>query len=355
MFVANIFQTVIIEMGKRMNKSEYYMDWESKGKKRSIQHIIGEKGVSILKDIFPDEWAVREYSPDYGIDLDVELFEYLGDGKYRTRGEHVLFQVKGTERICKKVIKLYSRMNVEKEYKKIESDFCMMEVVQYAIDTDLLITVERMGSAVPVLLCVVDVVNRTAYCVCLNDYIEKILIPENPDFLNQKSVTINIPVRNCVNTEEGKHIIEWYGKRAKLYAFFNKVHYQLGELNYSSNIEYEKLTDHFFKILCRLDVWSAVDYFPALGIVKEEVDYYLEHNITKMGDEVIKTMIERGEDVDSPMYEGTYCVGEVSFKEIQFTQSLHILWERLCNVANIFEENAKEAFLPSYFSDLISY
>ncbi len=338
-----------------MATSEYYIDRESKGKKRSKQHITGEKGVSILKELFPDEWAVREYTPDYGIDLDVELFDDLGDEVYRTKGEHILFQVKGTEKLDKKTLKLYSQMNVGNEYKEDKSGYCTMEVVQYSVDTDLLTTIERMGSAVPVLLCVVDIENREAYCVCLNDYIEKILIPAKPDFYNQKTVTINIPMENRVSTDTGKHIIEWYGKRAKLYAFFNKVHCQLGELNSSSNKEYEKLTDHFLKILCRLDVWSAVDYFPALKIVKEDIDYYLEHHSTKMGDKALKAMIERGEDVDSAIYEGTYCVGEVSFIVANLTQSLHVLWEQLCNVADIFEENTKEAFLPSYFSKLISY
>ncbi len=338
-----------------MTTSEYYIDWESKGKKRPKQHIIGDKGVSILKELFPDEWAVREYTPDYGIDLDVELFDDLGNEVYRTKGEHILFQVKGTEKLDKKTIKLYSRMNVEKVYKKDKSEYCTMEVVQYSVDTDLLTTIERMGSAVPVLLCVVDIENKEAYCVCLNDYIEKILIPAKPDFYNQKNVTINIPVENRVSTETGKRIIEWYGKRAKLYAFFNIVHYQLEELNYNSNQEYVKLTNHFLKIICRLDVWSAVDYFPALKIAKENIDYYLEHHNTKMGDEMLKSMIEKGEDVDSAIYEGTYCVGEVSFREVNLTQSLHILWEQLCNVANIFEENTKEAFLPSYYSNLISY
>ena len=337
-----------------MANFEYYIDRKRKGKKRPKQHIIGEKGVEILIELFPNEWAVREYMPDYGIDLDVELFDDLGNNVYMTKGEHVLFQVKGTEKLNKKKIKLYSRMNVEKEHQEDKTDYCTMEVIQYSIDTDLLVTVEKMGSAVPVLLCVVDIGNKEAYCVCLNDYIEKIIVPEKPDFYNQETVMINIPIENCVNTDMGKRLIEWYGKRAKLYAFFNKVNYQLRELNYSSNIEYEKLTEHFLKILCRLDVWSAVDYFPALKCAKEEIDYYLEHHNTKMGDKILNNKIARGEDIDSKIYEGTYCVGEVSFKEVILTQSLHLLWEHLCTIADIFEEDTKEAFLPSYFSSLIS-
>lgn len=337
-----------------MDGAEYYVDWTTKGKKRPTQHITGEKGVSILKDIFPDEWAVREYTPDYGIDLDVELFDNLGNKVYVTRGEHVLFQVKGTEELNKKTIKLYLQTNVEKTYKEDKKKYCTMEVVQYSIDTALLSTVERMGSAVPVLLCVVDTIRRDAYCVCLNDYIEKVLIPENPEYHNQKTVTINIPIENCINGDGGKPLIEWYGKRAKLYTFFNKVHYQLGELNYASDLRYEELTSHFLKILCRLDVWSAGDYFPALRTVKEDIDYYLEHRATSMEEEMLKTKIEEGEDVDSAIYEATYCSGEVSFKHANSIQALHRLWESLCNVADIFEEDAKEAFLPTYFSKEIS-
>lgn len=191
--------------------------------------------------------------------------------------------------------------------------------------------------------------------MCLNDYIEKIIIPAKPDFYNQKTVTINIPTRNCVNTDEGRRIIEWYGKRPKLYAFFNKVNYQLRELNYTLDEDYEERADYFLKILCRLDVWSAVDYFPALKIMKEEIDYYLEHHNTKQGDIKLKHMLERGVDVDGELFEGTYCFGVVPFRHLNLVQSLHLLWDQLNDVSNIFEDTAKEAFLPTQFSVTISY
>lgn len=324
---------------------EYFTERKLKGKKRSKAHIIGEKGVNILRELFPENWVVREYYPDYGIDLSVELF----DEEDRTKGEFLLFQVKGTEKLDIKKLKCYSRMNVEKEYKEDKTKFCTIEVIKYQLDVDLLTSVEKIGNAVIVILCVVDIQTKNTYFVCLNDYIEKILIPKNEKFQDQTTVTINIPVENCLNSEKGKTIIEWYGKRAKLYAFFNKVHYQLNELNYSTNLEYVKLTDHFLKILVRLDVWSAVDYFPALRIAKEEINYYLKHHNTKIGVKELERMLEKGEDVDSKIYEATYCVGEVSFREANLCQSLHILWDSLDNVGNIFEEIAKEAFLPTYF------
>lgn len=338
-----------------MEKSVFFNNNGGKGKCRPISHINGESGVEMLKEIFPKEWVVREYSPDYGIDLDVELFEKIDEKKYKTLGEHIFVQVKGTDNIVKKEINVYSCMNVEKEICVNKSDLSKMLVVQYSIDTDLLSTVEQMGSAVPVLLCVVDLKDKEAFFVCLNDYIEKILIPQNPVYYEQDSVTINVPIRNKVNSEEGRYIIESYGKRAKLYAFFNKVNYQLKELDYSDDAMLEQITEHFLKIICRLDVWSATKYFPALEMVKEEIDYYLENGNTKMGDMTIRNMIERGEDVDSEIWEGTYCLGEQSFRRINKVQAIHTLWKQMSNVSGIFEEISKEAFLPSKFAIDISY
>lgn len=135
------------------------MDRSSKGKKRVEAHVIGEKAVSILKEISPDNWIIREYTPDYGIDLSVELF----DENHITKGEHILFQVKGKESLNTKSLKVFSRKNVEKSYE----EYIETEVIRYMIDVDLLSTVERMGETVPVLLSVVDINKKEAYFVCL--------------------------------------------------------------------------------------------------------------------------------------------------------------------------------------------
>lgn len=144
------------------------------GKKRTLSHIRGEQGVNILKSYFPTSWVVREYEPDYGIDLSVELFRQCGED-YITSGEHIFFQVKGTQNISKSILNVPSRMNVEKEYRQTEQEIKKVEVIKFNVDTDLLSTVEKMGSAVPVMLAVVDVTTRDVYFICLNDYIEKVI------------------------------------------------------------------------------------------------------------------------------------------------------------------------------------
>lgn len=161
--------------------TNYFRDWKTLGKRRSENQIIGESGIDILRSLFPKEWVIREYTADYGIDLDVELFEECNDGVYITKGEHVLFQVKTTNDIEVKDLEVYS---------KTKSDNCIFKVVKYPLDTALLATVEKMGSAVPVLLCLVDNVEREGYFVCLNDYVDKILISQNQIMIGREQLLL---------------------------------------------------------------------------------------------------------------------------------------------------------------------
>ena len=293
------------------------------GKKRPIAHIKGETGVQVLKRHLPREWVPREYVPDYGIDLSVELFS-PAEGGYVTKGEHVFFQVKATDSIEKVPYKIYPRMNVEKEYRGVSGESIEIEAVKFVLDTDLLFTIETMGSAVPVILAIVDLVTENIYFVCLNDYIEKVLIPEDSDYAQKGHKTIYVPATNLLNSDVGMKAVEWYGKRAKLYALFNKIHYQAQELHYCMDYEITERVDHFLKILMKFDAWSASEYWGILAEVRKEAEYYISNGITIEAERTIKRMEEDGENVDDEVWEATYCTGLVSFRESQRVQGC--LW-----------------------------
>jgi hypothetical protein len=85
-------------------------------KKRVRQHIMEDQSIRIVRDLLPDEWVVREYRPDYGIDLAIELFEYL-DAKRTvaaTLGETLFVQVKSADVVRSRTMRVYGRRNVEK-------------------------------------------------------------------------------------------------------------------------------------------------------------------------------------------------------------------------------------------------
>lgn len=52
-------------------------------KERAKSHLNEEYSRELLKRQLPLEWVFREYSPDYGIDLNIELFSET-NGKYYT-------------------------------------------------------------------------------------------------------------------------------------------------------------------------------------------------------------------------------------------------------------------------------
>ena len=92
-------------------------------KRQSEEHVIGREAVKILTSTLPSSWVVREYQPDYGIDLAIELFEQSGDAdsrmnnakkQYDALGEHLFVQVKGSRVLRSHEIRVKSRLNVER-------------------------------------------------------------------------------------------------------------------------------------------------------------------------------------------------------------------------------------------------
>ena len=315
------------------------------GKMRNRSQIIGETAINILKKQFPSEWVIREYTPDYGIDLAIEIFEQY-ENKYITTGEHVYFQVKGTESLQTGTIDIYERDNVEKSYSQ-KDFFTKMNIIKFQIDTALLSTVEKMGSAVPVLLLVVDIREEITYFVCLNDYIEKVILPNVPNYAEQQTITIHIPITNAIHSREDIRPINWYAKRAKLFALFNKANYQASEIEHISDNTLANDIIHYAKILRRLDAWSASPYFYPLKSVQNELDYFLTTGITPTAEMILAHLNKTG-DINEQSFSTNNSTDCMSLKDAQNALTLRTLWGNICNCGFILEDISKEWFLPTY-------
>lgn len=316
------------------------------GKQKSKSQVIGEKAVEILRQLFPAEWEVREYTPDFGIDLAVEIFEQYKEG-YITTGEHMYFQVKGTEKIKFAKYKIYERDNVEKSYNK-GALYKDIDVVKFEIETALLGTVEKMGSAVPVLLTVVDIINKNAYFICLNDYIEKVIIPEHQDYTKQESLTVYLPVDNIIRSNQDTTPIKWYAKRAKLFALFSKANYQRQELNDMKDKNLKKEILHFANIIFRLDAWSASKYFYALKVVQDRLEDFLATGKIKEVEEEIVKLRQGRMDLEEECWETNHDYEKLSLLECLESMQLRTIWDQICNCGFIIEDIAKEWYLPTY-------
>ena len=103
------------------------------------------------------------------------------------------------------------------------------------------------------------------------------------------------------------------------------------------------------KKICRLDIWST----NILSSYRDDIMYYIENGLTIHEDSIIKNAIERGEDVDAPVWECTYCWGKVSLRYATKIQELYRLWDELSGISDIFESDYREAYIPTYYWGII--
>jgi len=324
-----------------------------KSKRKVRSHLIEAKSLDIVKKKLPQYWTIREYKPDYGIDLSIEVFETIKDETtYETLGEHFFVQVKGTENIKYGKKTIYSEFNVEKKtlFTEKRKKYKEIDVVKFSIETSELYTVERMSGSLPVMLFVVDVIKEEIYFVCLNDYIDKVIVPQEPNYFDKKTKIIDIPISNRIN-ENGIKILLFYSKRPKLYSFFIKAEYQRNELEYVNDEKLAEIYPYFVDKLLRYDVWSLKDswflmemYHTKLVKLKEEntlceIQQIISHKEVNMVDKEWTT---------------SHSNNKVTEYESLFNMDIRILWNELAAISHIYEEDCREWFLPTYYNTIIS-
>jgi len=233
----------------------------SDGKKRSEQHLIDQDGINLLRSKLPRHWILREYRPDYGLDFTIETFKegVAPPGKsratYETLGEHVFVQLKSAESPAIHQFEVFSRGNVEKAPEKLDRADKVAEIETYPFQLEMseLVTVERMGIGIPVLLIIADLERERCSFVCLNDDIDKILVPQHDDYRTAGSRTIHVPLWTEIGTEVGMIGLRWYAKRVKLLAAFQRFTYQYSELRWHQHEDWRGLANYFGKRIVGYD------------------------------------------------------------------------------------------------------
>ena len=311
-------------------------------KRRAFNQIKEEISFRVPRQKLPEAWVIHEYGPDYGIDCVVELFDYVDDSKEiaETLGEHFYVQLKASDSVQYATRRAYPRGNVAKgKLSEDKSEFIDIDVANFQIDISDLLTVELLGPAVPVLLILVDIQTERAFFVCLNDYLEKVVLPEDPLFANKGSKLIQIPIQNEVLPKEANLVsLRAYGKRAKMYGAFTRFAFQKMEIarsrgragfnpETSADLDLEMLRV-FTQSALRQDIWRAHDFW-----------------------EPIQWSLRELKDVEQALADGIDPKDLDAFK--QYCDD-HV-WRRLCNLGNMYEELVREWFLPTVLAQLASY
>ena len=303
-------------------------------KKQTEQQRMEWESFRLVEDLLPREWVHHQYSPDYGIDRVLEVFELMPDDDKRiaqTLGELLFVQIKSTNeaQIQKRIV--YARGNVAKSpiagQSKRGDDSQEIGVVTYPLEVSLLNTVSAMGPAIPVMLFYASLADRRLYFLCLNDLIDKVLIPEQPEYRQHESVTIAIPAINVLgknqeNDAYSLHALKAYAKRSKYYAAFNIFVYQNHELHYS-NFD-PAMVKHFYDQISHYDFWSHPNTIPVYR-------------------EIGKELAELGPVLQSASWrEDNYMVGYIEH-----------LWNRLASLGRLYEECHREAFMATLLGALL--
>ncbi len=280
----------------------------------------------------PLHWTIRQYEPDYGIDLSIELFDECGTEAYETLGEHLLVQVKGTRVIKTRRVNVGRSYDVEKpsppDAPAGTDNSNWLEVIPFRIDTSELLTIKRMGASLPVLLLLVDTTARRLFFLCLTDYIDKVILPDEPEYQERKTKTVDIPIGNEITDEVSSlSPILFYGKRPKLYAFFHEAACQRRELDFVEQEALHQLCLHRAAILLRHDVWSSAKQWHAMALARQHL-----------------------QDLVTTGRPGNLMHIKDEYKELDWCKEheLYVLWDNLVTLGRIFEEYCREWFLPTW-------
>lgn len=282
--------------------------------------------------------------------------------------------MKSTEVVRSRTVRVYGRRNVEKgPLEEDRSEYRDIEVAQLQVEASELLTVQAMGAAIPVLLFLVELSTRKIYFVCLNDLVEKVILPENPTFGERRTKTIRIPLRNGITQGNATSVLplSTFAKRPKLYAAFEKFAYQQHEIEFAippvisdatTQRGREALTDlivlvrHFLAVDLRYDFWTRMPEWKPIEWSFRELSQLSEFLATdSLGEgEALRRYLATSvfplealaldylETLETPDLQRTLAV------------RIQVIWHRLSNLSRMYEELVREWFLPTYLSHLLT-
>ena len=212
-----------------------------------------------------------------------------------------------------------------------------------------LVTVERMGVGVPVLLVVADLSRKKCFFVCLNDYIDKILIPRHQNYRDKGTRTIHVPVLNEVGSEAlGQVALRWYAKRPKLFAAFQRFVFQQAELDYSwPSPDALPMARYFAERIASYDFWDDTEMWRMIPYYGTAIRRFLDTGspgLMKIDEDLIMREVAKGD----------YQVAQDFIEQLKRNEVLEL--RRLLSVLpQNYEDVCREWFLPTGLGMAASY
>jgi hypothetical protein len=159
---------------------------------------------------------------------------------------------------------------------------------------------------------------------------------------------VSIPLKNKITRDTNSLApLLLYAKRPKYYAFFNKVGYQVNELNYIGDNSLIKQCKYFAEILLRFDIWDHSELWPLLDHYKQRLKDFVDTDYN----ELFKRYEKKEEKV---LWEPSYHPQDIFCTESEMNCYMEIrgLWEGMNKLYNVYEEICREWFIPTMINEL---
>lgn len=268
--------------------------------KRSKSHISEYRSYLTIWSKLPDLWIVREKPLDYGIDLEIEIV----DEENNVLNKYLWVQVKAKNPqtsldLKQRTIKYFANPYLLKDMQSL-SDIIIRQIAQRGINIkDLPKRPERKKdiecivfnlnvkylhianrSPLPFLLFIVSLETEKIYWINIKDYLDVILNPQKPDWVNNKnSIRIFIPAENTLEHEKAQDFREFllYAERPLLYQHFNSLNVYIEYFKSLLNPKITQMIDKNYKIIIQNEnQWS--DLIP-MGEKEVIIEIFLRYDI----------------------------------------------------------------------------
>lgn len=320
-------------------------------KRYDVNQQQGNLGQDLVTEKLPTHWIKRPITPDYGLDLHIEVFDQV-EGNFQdaeTRGEHFYIQAKSVLHAEVTKHKIRSRGNVAKVAPDPKSGTRYeIPVIAFDLEVGELMTIEAMGNAVPALLCIADMSTRTVYYLCLNDYIAKVLLPNKFAYTEQQTVTIHVPTWNVLDSHDSSFTyIQLLARRPKYYSAFNTFMYQYTEFEkYTTMMKAVRIDTNTDKAKIDPDIISMLEVFLSSNLRLDVfqpagVGYWLP----------LKDLGERFTNLQATLSTLKEPVDEKTANT--FMREVHMTMQMAADVGRLYEEVVREWRLPTVLSTLL--
>ena len=240
-----------------------------------------------------------------------------------------------------------------------------IDTIPCRIDTSLLLTVQSLGCSVPVLLFLVTLDTKRLYFVCINDYIDRCILPTDDRFEEKQTKTIHVPLQNMLSLERKSLIpLKFLAKRPKLYSAFSKFSYQENKIGHlidgarlsrTSGTELDLSTMAAFlsliKTIKRFDFWQTTSMWRIIPSMYEDI-LELERSLVDLRTSVDEKLTAESSGLALPSRHSLSEDQALAVDLMYFRISA--MWQQLKNLNNIYEELCREWFLPTCLGAILA-